>query len=58
LVDRVELAIPPDAPADDYGLAMGFYDIWTRERLHVTDASVPTEHNVVSLGTVRVVGPQ
>jgi hypothetical protein len=57
LVDRVELVVPPDAPADDYELAMGFYEVWTGERLQVTEASVPTEHNVVSLGTVRVAGP-
>ena len=58
LVDRVGLFIPPDAPPGEYELAMGFYDVWSGQRLLVTEATVPTEHNVVSLGTVTVVGPQ
>ena len=58
LIDRLELAIPPDAPAGDYELAMGFYDVWTGERLPVTEASVPVEHDVVSLGKVQVTTAQ
>jgi hypothetical protein len=55
LIDRLELAIPPDALPGEYELAMGFYDVWTGERLPITEAAVPTEHNVVALGKVQVV---
>jgi hypothetical protein len=58
LIDRLELAIPPEAPPGEYDLAMGFYDVWTKERLPVTESSVPAEHNVVSLGKVDVVATQ
>jgi hypothetical protein len=55
VVDRIELTIPPGAPSGQYDLAMGFYDVWTGERLPVTESSVPAEHNVVSLGELQVV---
>jgi hypothetical protein len=58
LVDRLELVIPPDAPPGQYDLAMGFYYVWTGERLPITDSTVPAEHNVVSLGKLQVVAVQ
>jgi hypothetical protein len=58
VIDRLELAIPPDAPPGEYTLAMGFYDVWTGERLPVTAPSVPAAHNVVSLGKVQVAAAQ
>jgi hypothetical protein len=58
LIDRLELTIPPDAPPGEYNLDIGFYDVWTGERLAVTEAAVSAEHNVVSLGKLQVVAGQ
>jgi hypothetical protein len=58
VIDRLELTVPPDAPPGEYELAVGFYDVWTRERVPVTAAGVAAAHNVVSLGEVQVVTAQ
>jgi 4-amino-4-deoxy-L-arabinose transferase-like glycosyltransferase len=58
VIDRLELTIPLDAPPGQYDLAMGFYDVWTGERLSVTEAEGPAEHDVVSLGKLQVVAAQ
>jgi hypothetical protein len=54
VIDRLELTIPPDTPPGEYELAMGFYDVWTGERVPVTMSSVPALHNVVSLGKLQI----
>jgi hypothetical protein len=38
IVERYEIPLSPDAPAGDYSLAVGFYDLLTMERLPVEDA--------------------
>jgi hypothetical protein len=58
VIDRLELTIPLDAPPGQYDLAMGFYDVWTGERLPVTEAAGPAEHDVVLLGQLQVVAAQ
>jgi hypothetical protein len=57
VVDRLELVIPPDAPPGEYELTIGFYYVWTGERLPVTAAGTPAEQGAVSLGKVQVVAP-
>jgi hypothetical protein len=54
VIDRLELTIPPDTPPGEYELAMGFYDVWTGERVPVTMSSVLALHNVVSLGKLQI----
>ena len=55
VVDRIRLTIPDEAPTDEYGLAMGFYEAWSSERLNAQGSSV-TEHDVVLLGNVQICG--
>jgi 4-amino-4-deoxy-L-arabinose transferase-like glycosyltransferase len=56
IIDRFTLPIPAETPAGDYDLKMGFYDLWTMERLPVLDESGETKDNIVSLGQVQVIG--
>ena len=53
IIDRVVLNVPADAPPGTYGIAMGFYDVWSGERLAVRGDSV-AEHNLVVLGDVEI----
>lgn len=57
IVDRIDLAVPEEAPNDTYRLAMGFYKPWSGQRLHAEGASV-TKHDVVLLGEVTVEAPR
>jgi hypothetical protein len=53
IIDRVTLDVPDDAPPGVYSIGMGFYEVWSGERLPVEGTSV-AEHKVVLLGDVRI----
>ena len=54
LIDRIDVRIPDDAPAGTYRLGTGFYDTVTQQRLPVVSEDAPTEHDVLTLGALRV----
>lgn len=54
LIDRIDVRVPDDAPAGTYRLGTGFYDTVTQERLPVVSEDAPTEHDVLTLGALRV----
>ena len=54
LVDQIDLRVPPDAPEGSYTLGTGFYEIWSGQRLPVTSDAAPTDHDVLTLGTITV----
>jgi hypothetical protein len=54
LIDRVDVRVPDDAPAGTYRLGTGFYDTVTQQRLPVASEEAPAEHDVLTLGELRV----
>jgi 4-amino-4-deoxy-L-arabinose transferase-like glycosyltransferase len=56
LLDRIEIPIPDGAPSGTYRLGTGFYDVVTQERLAVASENAPTDHDVVTLGEIRIEG--
>jgi len=58
IMDRLTVPIPAETPAGDYELQMGFYNLWTMERLSILDGMDETRDNTVSLGKVQVTGAE
>jgi 4-amino-4-deoxy-L-arabinose transferase-like glycosyltransferase len=54
IIDHFTLPIPPDAPAGTYQMSMGFYDVWTMERLLASSEGEHLENNIVPLGEVKI----
>jgi hypothetical protein len=54
VIDRFALPIPANAPSGKYNLSMGFYNVWTMERLPVLNANSQVKNDVVTLARVRV----
>jgi hypothetical protein len=54
LRDRIDVPIPDDAPPGTYQLGTGFYDVVTQERLAVVSENAPTDHQVLTLGEIRI----
>ncbi len=56
VIDHYSLSIPPDAPPDEYQIAMGFYNWWTMERLPVVDGTGNVVGDHIVLETFRIEG--
>jgi hypothetical protein len=54
--EKYVLTLPKDVPSGEYTLRVGAYSFPSLKRLTVRSANVPTQDNVITLGTVRV-GP-
>jgi len=58
VIDRYTLRIPPEAPAGEYQIEIGFYDWRTMVRLPVMDADGPGIGDHVVFGSLQIaVGP-
>lgn len=58
IIDRFTVSIPAETPSGDYDLKMGFYNLWTMERLPVLDEKGKARYNAVSLGQVQIISTE